>query len=94
MYTSLDKIGELSDKFSYIREDAELQGFKYQSEAEDHIHNKFKLDFPEFTSMLSFELSDDIWIDYDISEDLNEYNVYISFSKIAMEALKKIYTEY
>ncbi len=100
-YISLQNLHELEGLFDYIREEAEYQGFKDYIEAEEWTHNRFRKDFPELTSKLSYILRDDIWVDFcpfekdiDDPEDYNGYAIYISFSRIAMEAIKEVFAEY
>jgi len=99
-YTNLQNLDELDGIFDYIREEAEYQCFKNDIEAEDWVHNKFKEDFPEFTSKLSSIFDDDIWVDFCPfekgieAEDYNGYAIYILFSRMAIEALEETFTEY
>jgi len=100
-YTSLQNLQELEGLFDYIGEEAECQGLKNNTEAEEWVHNRFRKDFPELTSKLSYILNDDIWVDFcpfekdiDDPEDYNGYAIYISFSRITMEAIKEVFAEY
>ena len=82
------------ERFNYIREDAEYQGFKSYISVFEYVHTALAQDFEELSNMIDHE---DIDVDYYeheyIENEAVTYSVDIYVSDKFIDVIKELYPE-
>ena len=99
-YQRIDSIfdcGNIYDDLEYLREEAELQGFKHHYECQDFINKLMDKEYPKFFKWIEYNLGEDILAEYHEFEEDEEgytgYAVYIHISEKFRLSVEQKYPE-